>query len=139
MSSGNFPRILFVNTSRPPGSGLVEKREQRIASSHAARIAHARKRLRRTTEFQSTKALQLSRELENNTIQSDKQNSGEGKTLAPVVEVDTASLSRYSAGVLLSPLSSPSRDLSVSHERLPRLHKPVEHFLFHHCRLSMVD
>ncbi|GAD99542.1 NAD dependent epimerase/dehydratase, putative [Paecilomyces variotii No. 5] len=129
-------QILFVDTSQSPSSGLLEKRKQRIASSHAARVAHARKRLRRTTEFQSAKALQLSRELENEGSQGDKQNSGNGKTLAPALA--SASMAMQSAKAFLSPLSQLSRDLNVSYERLPNLRKPLEHFLFHHYINSVI-
>jgi hypothetical protein len=130
MSSTNSQKILFIDASQRPGPGSFEKQQRRIASSHAARTAHARVRHRRTKEFQAAKALQL---------RENKRSSKENATPTPTLRVEAPSANIKSAGFLPNPFSLPATNYNVPYETFPALVKaPLRNFLLHHCKFAAI-
>lgn len=130
MSSTNFQKILFIDASQRPDPGSFEKQQRCIASSHAARTAHARVRHRRTKEFQAAKALQL---------RENERSSKENETPIPTLRVEAPKANIQTAGFLPKPFSLPATNYNVLYEKFPGLVKaPLGHFLFHHCKLPAI-
>ncbi|KZF19799.1 hypothetical protein L228DRAFT_285733 [Xylona heveae TC161] len=131
MSSINFNKIQFVNGFQPGGSAATGKLQQHIISSHRARTAHARARLRRTRDYHAAKARQLRLPVQKEGATENDQ-GGEDVTSTSSMEPDAA----ISDAELLGVLSSSTSPLLVNrldaHETFPAPVKPFEYPLFHH-------
>lgn len=139
MSSTSYPKVLFVNTSQPTRPGSIDKEQRRIASVHAARTAHARVRLRRTSEFQASKSFRLRERLQNDVVRQNGPISGEDVTSPRTVKIDTPSTHLESTIVLPDPLNLVPANSNGSHEGFPTSLEPLGRLLFHHCKFSTSD
>jgi hypothetical protein len=114
MSLPHFPKLLFINTSRPEGLGSSKKEQRHMMASHAVRIAHARARLRQTKQFQA-------------------QQSQQKRKMAAVEKAHTHQSDTLDS--IATPLSRLSTELMLSRGAFETPVKAPYEFLFHHCTL----
>jgi hypothetical protein len=114
--------IQFISSSYP--GDTVSVNEQRRAHSHAARIAHAKARRRRTINYQASKVRKTS---EGSQGIEEKRNTPSYSVLSAFNAVVTEK------GGLPSPVSLLASDRRDPFNSFARPLEPIEHFLLDHC------
>lgn len=126
MSSAESREIQFINFN--PVDPSSTESQQRV-HSHAASVAHARKRRLRVIEHQASKSTQQSKD-DHRTSQRDQDERHRKLTAQNSVELEQS--------VIPSPvnqLESYRKDPFMS---FATPFRPIEHFLFNHCESCQI-
>ena len=123
MSSAESRDIQFINFN--PVEPSSTESQQRV-HSHAASVAHARKRRLRVIEHQASKSIEQSKD-DHRAIQGDQDESHRKLTAQNAVEEEQSVIPN-----LVNQLVSYRKDPFMS---FATPFRPIEHFLFNHCEL----